>query len=75
MELKIRVILPTVVDVFVEEAIQEFKHYVSDAVEVQVHAGAIPETVFVQTVETIPLSYMPTKALRIKVPFANAVRI
>lgn len=36
MELKIRVILPTVVDVFVEEAIQEFKHYVSDAVEVEV---------------------------------------
>ncbi|WP_164684764.1 hydantoinase/oxoprolinase N-terminal domain-containing protein [Brevibacillus reuszeri] len=38
-----------------------------EAIQSAIHAGAIPETVFVQTVETIPLSYMPTKALRIKV--------
>ncbi|MGG1659998.1 aspartate/glutamate racemase family protein [Brevibacillus sp. NRS-1366] len=34
--MKIRVLLPTVVDVFVEETIQEFKHYITDSVEVEV---------------------------------------
>ncbi|MGG1659993.1 hydantoinase/oxoprolinase N-terminal domain-containing protein [Brevibacillus sp. NRS-1366] len=38
-----------------------------EAIHSAVDAGAIPDTVFVQTVETIPLSYMPTKALRMKV--------
>lgn len=34
--MKIRVLLPTVVDIFVEETIQEFKHYVPESVEVEV---------------------------------------
>jgi N-methylhydantoinase A/oxoprolinase/acetone carboxylase beta subunit len=47
-----------------EETIQAAKW---EAIQAAVNAGAAPETVVVQTVETIPLSYMPTKALRIKV--------
>ncbi|GED67007.1 hypothetical protein BRE01_07090 [Brevibacillus reuszeri] len=55
-----------------EETIQLAK---VEAMQSAIHAGAIPETVFVQTVETIPLSYMPTKALRIKVKAVGALHI
>ncbi|KQL49589.1 hypothetical protein AN963_07605 [Brevibacillus choshinensis] len=47
-----------------EEIIQVAK---AAAIQAAIDGGAAPRSVFVQTVETIPLSYMPTKALRIKV--------
>lgn len=46
-----------------------------EAIQSAVQAGAIPDTVFVQTVETIPLSYMPTKALRMKVKAIGALHV
>ncbi|MDF2678964.1 MAG: Hydantoinase/oxoprolinase [Brevibacillus sp.] len=47
-----------------EEIIQVAK---AAATQAAIEGGAAPQSVFVQTVETIPLSYMPTKALRVKV--------
>lgn len=47
-----------------EETIQVAKR---EAVQAAVSAGASIGSVVVQKVETIPLSYMPTKALRVKV--------
>lgn len=47
-----------------EETIQLAK---AEAIQAAIRAGAVPETVFVQSVETIPLAYMPTRALRMRV--------
>lgn len=38
-----------------------------ETIKAAIQAGARPETVVIQTVKTIPLAYVPSKALRIKV--------